>query len=251
MEKYWFQNNQYCNVQNMQKVIVGCWKCDFDKIRLLYSKNKSIIWIYTWTRWTTCWTTRPIPTGCEMSIEPYPDWRFWCMDDLDRHFGNGLVPNRTRTRSAGPEPFLTLPIASQITQDGRPKIVDTPLTLIFRMGQVACHPFFWLLRQPIHQKKTTTYQSQYFAMNSRISQRDHKCTIQTSRTRDWNQSAKPCPENLWVDGYTSGFGPPSVSMSGFWAGQRSNQTVLWSKHRLLAGYLHPVLSVIEQPFRRC
>jgi len=39
----------------MQKVNTGCWINDFDKILLSCSKNKSIIWIYTWTRWTTCW----------------------------------------------------------------------------------------------------------------------------------------------------------------------------------------------------
>jgi len=55
MENFWFQNNQYCNVQNMQKVIVGCWKCDSDKILVLYTKNKSIIWIDRWTHWTTRW----------------------------------------------------------------------------------------------------------------------------------------------------------------------------------------------------
>jgi len=35
------------------------------------------------------------------------------------------------------------PIATQITQDARPKIVDTPLTLIFRMGQGACLSYIW------------------------------------------------------------------------------------------------------------
>jgi len=34
------------------------------------------------------------------------------------------------------------PIARQITQDARPKIVDAALTLIFRMGQGACRNNF-------------------------------------------------------------------------------------------------------------
>ena len=36
------------------------------------------------------------------------------------------------------------PIATQITQDARPKIVDAPLTLISRMGQGACLSISWL-----------------------------------------------------------------------------------------------------------
>jgi len=53
-------------------------------------------------------TTGPIQTGCEMSIEPYPNRRFGCIDDPDRQFGNGSVPTGTRTRSASPGPLLTL-----------------------------------------------------------------------------------------------------------------------------------------------
>jgi len=41
------------------------------------------------------------------------------------------------------------PIATQITQDARPKIIDTPLTLIVRMAQGACHYWFCLWWQPI------------------------------------------------------------------------------------------------------
>ena len=40
-------------------------------------------------------------------------------------------------------------IAMQITNDARPKIVDAPLTLIFRMGQGVCGSFFCLKSQPI------------------------------------------------------------------------------------------------------
>ena len=31
-------------------------------------------------------TTHPIQTGCEMSIEPYPNSRFGCIDDPDHQF---------------------------------------------------------------------------------------------------------------------------------------------------------------------
>jgi len=52
--------------------------------------------------------THPIQTGREMSIEPYPNRQFGFIDNPDRQFGNGSVPTRTRTRSDGPEPLLTL-----------------------------------------------------------------------------------------------------------------------------------------------
>jgi len=53
-------------------------------------------------------TTRPILTGWEFTMEPYPSGQFGFIDNPDRQFGNGSVWTRTRTRSDGPEPLLTL-----------------------------------------------------------------------------------------------------------------------------------------------
>jgi len=53
-------------------------------------------------------TTRPIQTGWEFTMEPYPSGQFGFIDDPDRQFGNGSVWTRTRTRSDRPEPWLTL-----------------------------------------------------------------------------------------------------------------------------------------------
>jgi len=53
-------------------------------------------------------TTRPIQTGCEITIELYPSGWFWFIDDPDRQFGNGSVSAWTRTQSDGPEPLVTL-----------------------------------------------------------------------------------------------------------------------------------------------
>jgi len=36
--------------------------------------------------------TRPVQTGREMFIEPYPNWQFGFIDDPDRQFGDGSVP---------------------------------------------------------------------------------------------------------------------------------------------------------------
>jgi hypothetical protein len=52
--------------------------------------------------------TRPIQTGREMSMEPYPNGQFGFIDDPDRQSGSGSVLTRTRTRSDGPDPLLTL-----------------------------------------------------------------------------------------------------------------------------------------------
>jgi len=53
-------------------------------------------------------TTRQIQTGWEFTMELYPSRQFGIIDDLDRPFGIGSVWTRTRTRSDGPEPLLTL-----------------------------------------------------------------------------------------------------------------------------------------------
>jgi len=54
-EKHRFQNNRFHTLQNMPKEINGCWIHDFDKIELLNSKNKRIIYIYSWTHCATSW----------------------------------------------------------------------------------------------------------------------------------------------------------------------------------------------------
>jgi len=52
--------------------------------------------------------TRPIQTGREMSMEPYPNQQFGFIDDPDGQSGSGSVPTRNRTWSDGPDPLLTL-----------------------------------------------------------------------------------------------------------------------------------------------
>jgi hypothetical protein len=55
-------------------------------------------------------TTRPIQTGWEFTMEPYPSGQFGFINDQDRQFGNCSVWTQTRTRSDGPEPLLTLEV---------------------------------------------------------------------------------------------------------------------------------------------
>jgi len=59
-------------------------------------------------------TTRPIQMRWEFTMELYPGGQFRFIDDPDRQFGNGTVWTRTRTRSDGPEPLLTLVVAAPI-----------------------------------------------------------------------------------------------------------------------------------------
>jgi len=54
-DKHRFKINRYRKLQNMHKHIIGCWKCDFDKILLTNCKYRSRIWIYRWTHWSTLW----------------------------------------------------------------------------------------------------------------------------------------------------------------------------------------------------
>jgi hypothetical protein len=47
-------------------------------------------------------------------MEPYPSGQFGFVDDPDRQFGNCSVWTRTRTRSDGPEPLLTLALGEAV-----------------------------------------------------------------------------------------------------------------------------------------
>jgi len=67
-------------------------------------------------------TTRPIQTGWEICIEPYPNRRFGCVDNPDRQSGNSSVLIWTRTRSDGPEPLRT-----QITGNRYQECLWSPL----------------------------------------------------------------------------------------------------------------------------
>lgn len=54
-ENYRFRYYRYCNLQNMQNVITGCWIIHFDEVQLSNTKGKSVLCNCRWTCWTTCW----------------------------------------------------------------------------------------------------------------------------------------------------------------------------------------------------
>jgi len=78
------------------------------------------------------------------------------------------------------------PITTQITEEAGRKIIDTPLTLTFKIGKLGCVAFSWIDRWPKHRNWTTMYQRQYAAINSRISECNHKSKKPITWTSDWN-----------------------------------------------------------------
>jgi len=129
-------------------------------------------------------TTRPIKMGCEMSIEPYPNWRLGWIDDTDRQFGNRSVRTRTRTRSAGPEPLPTLWIITT------PKVGGTGHNHTAANYAVITHKF-WVLNE----------QRQVFAQVVRLGQYlvPHTWLLNTgpggydNRASDLHQQSGPAP----------------------------------------------------------
>ena len=131
--------------------------CDHSPIRLPTMQDQKL--------WTLCWLS-------------FSEWGWECVT-FSFAYKCSLYLNYENLH----------PIATQITQDARPIIIHLPLTVMFRMGQGAFLNCFWLQRQPIHQKRTTIYQCQYFVISNRISRWDHKSKNPWTGSGDWN---------LWV-----------------------------------------------------
>jgi len=54
------------------------------------------------------WIIRNIQTAWKVSIKPYLNWMFLCLDVLDCQFGDWLVPTNAKTQSDSLELLLTL-----------------------------------------------------------------------------------------------------------------------------------------------
>jgi len=48
-------NSSISQAAKHPKCLVSCWLGDFDKILWSHRNDKSLIWIYSWTRWATSW----------------------------------------------------------------------------------------------------------------------------------------------------------------------------------------------------
>ena len=62
-------------------------------------------------------TIRPIQTGWEFTMQPDLSRQFRFIDDLDHRFDNGSVWTRSRIRSDGPGPLLTLVVWERTVQE--------------------------------------------------------------------------------------------------------------------------------------
>ena len=126
------------------------------------------------------------------------------------------------------------------TEDARPNIVDAVLTLIFRMWLGAWVFLFCTSRRLIGRKRTVTYHVQYFMINSRISECDHKCETRNAEQEIGTDGSSQTWRNPQVDGYVSGFAPPRVCGSGFWPVLEPNRPVFAVQTRTAGGLPGPI-----------
>jgi hypothetical protein len=65
----WNTDSELCDIgscRSIQNCNIRCWKCNFAMMLLTNSKNKTLIWMYRWTRWATCW--QPVQFRCVGSL---------------------------------------------------------------------------------------------------------------------------------------------------------------------------------------
>jgi hypothetical protein len=124
--------------------------------------------------------------------------------------------------------------------------VDALLTLILWMWLGAWVSVFCTSRRLIHRKWTMTYQCQYFAISSSISECDHKCETRNAEPEIGPEGSSQTGSNPSVDGYGSGFCPPRVSGSGFWPGLEANRPVFAVQTRTAGGLPGPIANTTHQ-----
>jgi len=95
-----------------------------------------------------------------------------------------------------------------------------------------------------------TYHGQYFTINSRISECDHKCETRNAEPEIGTDGSSQTRRNPRVDGYGSGFGPPRVCGSGFWPVLEPNQPVFAVQTRTAGGLPGPVANTSNDITRR-
>jgi hypothetical protein len=90
-----------------------------------------------------------------------------------------------------------------------------------------------------------TYHGQYFTINSRISECDHKCETRNAEPEIGPDGSSQTRRNPRVDGYGSGFGPPRVCGSGFWPVLEPNRPVFAVQTRTAGGLPGPVANTTQ------
>jgi hypothetical protein len=94
---------------------------------------------------------------------------------------------------------------------------------------------FCTSRRLICRKRTVTYQGQYFMINRRVSECDHKCETRNAEPENGTDGSSQTRRNLRVDGDGSAFGPPRVCGSGFWTVLELNRPVFAAQTRTAGG----------------
>jgi len=104
---------------------------------------------------------------------------------------------------------------------------------------------FCTSRRLIRRKRTVTNQGQYFTINSRISEYDHKCETRNAEPEIGTDRSSQTRRNPRVDGYGSRFGPPRVCGSGFWPVLEPNRPVFAVQTRTAGGLPGPVANTSQ------
>ena len=94
-------------------------------------------------------------------------------------------------------------------------------------------------------KRTLTYHGQYYTINSRISECDHKCETRNAELEIGTDRSSQTRRNPRVDGCGSGFGPPRVCGSGFWTVPEPNRPVFVVQTRTASGLPGPVANTTQ------
>jgi len=99
----------------------------------------------------------------------------------------------------------------------------------------------------MHWRWTVTYRCHYFPINSHRSECDHYCKTQSTELEIGTCWSGQIRRNLQVDGYGSGFGPPRVSVLGFWTGLELNRPVIEVQTQNAGGLPGPVANTRHEP----
>jgi len=118
------------------------------------------------------------------------------------------------------------------------------------MGQGACLNYFYIWWYPMHRKRTVTYESQDFAIGSKIAKCDHKLTTPGTEPEIGTDGSSQTRHNARLDMYRSGIGAPRPSRSGFWSGVELNKTVFPVQIRTAGTLPGPVANTSRQCLRR-
>jgi len=95
-----------------------------------------------------------------------------------------------------------------------------------------------------------TYHGQYFTINSRISECDHKYETRNAEPEIGTDGSSQTRRNPLVDGYGSGFGPPRVRGLGFWMVLEPNRPVFVVQTRTAGGLPGPVANTKYSVFNK-